>query len=151
MLLGRSNEVLLSDFGLALIAQSSRSQDVQQVAGTITYMAPEQLQGKPRLASDQYALGIVVYEWLCGSPPFVGSFPEIASGHVLTPPPSLCEKISTLSPELEQVVLTALAKEPRKIWNTKALQGHQRKGSTVCWSGSAHSDNKCWTTLSYSS
>src|SRR5207249_11061498 len=66
MLLGRSNEVLLSDFGIAIISQSSRQQQAQDAAGTLAYMAPEQLQGKPRPASDQYALGIVVYEWLCG-------------------------------------------------------------------------------------
>src|SRR5579864_2972390 len=60
MLLGRDNEVLLSDFDIAVMAQSSRQQQVQDTAGTIAYMAPEQLQGKPRPASDQYALGIVV-------------------------------------------------------------------------------------------
>ena len=54
------------------------------MAGTIAYMAPEQVQGKPRPASDQYALGIVVYEWLCGERPFHGSFTEIATQHVLT-------------------------------------------------------------------
>jgi serine/threonine protein kinase len=87
MLLGRNNEVLLSDFGIALIAHSSGSQSIQEVAGTVTYMAPEQIQGKPRLASDQYALGVVVYEWLCGNPPFRGSFTEVAVQHALTPPP----------------------------------------------------------------
>src|SRR5947208_1724976 len=43
MLLGRQNEVLLSDFGIALIAQSSRYQATQEAAGTINYMAPEQI------------------------------------------------------------------------------------------------------------
>src|SRR5436309_7594233 len=66
MLLGRSNEVLLSDFGIAVIAQSSRKPQARNAAGTLAYMAPEQLQGKPRPASDQYALGVVVYEWFCG-------------------------------------------------------------------------------------
>ena len=114
MLLGRNNEVLLSDFGVALIAHSSRSQSMQEVAGTVTYMAPEQIQGKPRLASDQYALGVVVYEWLCGSPPFRGSFTEIAVQHALTPPSPLHEKIPTISPYVEQVVMTALEKDPHQ-------------------------------------
>ena len=62
MIIGRNNEVLLSDFGVALIAQSSLSQSVHEVAGTVTYMAPEQIRGKPRFASDQYALAVVVYD-----------------------------------------------------------------------------------------
>src|SRR5437588_12548207 len=70
MLVGRRDAVLLSDFGIALIAQSSRYQSTQEVIGTVAYMAPEQIQGKPRRASDQYALGIVVYEWICGDRPF---------------------------------------------------------------------------------
>ncbi len=114
MLVGRHHEILLSDFGIALLAQTSRSQPTQQVAGTAHYMAPEQLQGKPRLASDQYALGIVAYEWLCGMRPFEGSFTEIASQHVLTPPPPLSEKIPPILLEVEQVVLTALEKDPHK-------------------------------------
>ena len=56
MLLGRHGEVLLSDFGIALVAQSSRYQSTQDMAGTMAYMAPEQIQGKPRPASDQYSL-----------------------------------------------------------------------------------------------
>src|SRR5437764_11405809 len=66
MLLGRRNEILLSNFGIALVAQSSRYQSTQEMAGTMAYMAPEQIQGKPRPASDQYSLGVVVYEWLSG-------------------------------------------------------------------------------------
>jgi len=44
------------------------------MAGTIACMAPEQIHGRPRLSSDQYALGVVVYEWLSGDRPFHGSF-----------------------------------------------------------------------------
>ena len=62
MLLGRRSEILLSDFGIASVAQSSRYQNTQEVAGTVAYMAPEQIQGKPRPASDQYSLAVVVYE-----------------------------------------------------------------------------------------
>src|SRR5216117_2936760 len=62
MLLGSHHEVLLSDFGAALIAHSSFFRITQNVVGTGVYMAPEQLLGKPCFASDQYALGTVVYE-----------------------------------------------------------------------------------------
>jgi eukaryotic-like serine/threonine-protein kinase len=114
MLLGRSNEVLLSDFGIAMVSQSSRYQATQEGMGTIHYMAPEQLQGKPRLASDQYALGVVVYEWLSGNRPFHGSFTEIAAQHLAVAPPPLYEKIPAVSPNVEQVVLRALAKDPQR-------------------------------------
>jgi serine/threonine protein kinase len=114
MLIGRHSDLLLSDFGIATFTQSSRYQSTQEVVGTVAYMAPEQVQGKPRPASDQYALGIVVYEWLSGTRPFHGSFTEIATQQVLALPPALREKVPTISQEVEQVVLTALAKDPKQ-------------------------------------
>jgi serine/threonine protein kinase len=114
MLIGRHKELFLSDFGIALIAQSSRYQGSQDLAGTIGYMAPEQIQARPRPASDQYALGIVVYEWLSGDRPFHGSFTEIAAKHATAPPPSLREKSKNISPDVEHVVMTALAKDPQQ-------------------------------------
>jgi eukaryotic-like serine/threonine-protein kinase len=116
LLVGRINEILLSDFGIALVAQSSRYQSTQDMAGTIAYMAPEQIEAHPRPASDQYSLGIVVYEWLSGERPFHGSFTEIAIKHSLVPPPSLREKLPTLPFAVEQVVMTALAKDPKQRW-----------------------------------
>jgi tetratricopeptide (TPR) repeat protein len=78
-------------------------------------MAPEQIRGKPRPASDQYALGVTVYEWLCGARPFDGSLAiEIAMKHITEPPPPLRDKIPILSPEIEKVVMKALAKEPQQ-------------------------------------
>src|SRR6266566_4619480 len=102
MLLGRYNEILLSDFGIAILAQSTLTQTLKEVAGTAAYMAPEQFQGKPRPASDQYALGIVIYEWLCGEYPFKGTFMEIASQHLFVPPPTLQGKNPAITPALEQ-------------------------------------------------
>src|SRR3989441_10915568 len=96
MLLGRNNEVLLSDFGIAIMIQSSRSQHPQDTAGTIAYMAPEQLRGKPSPASDQYALGIAVYEWLCGDRPFHGTFAELHSQHLSVAPPPLHERVPSI-------------------------------------------------------
>ncbi len=114
MLQGRNNEVLLSDFGIAIMAQSSRQQQAQDTAGTIAYMAPEQLRGKPRPASDQYALGIVVYEWLCGDRPFHGTPPELYSQHLSVSPPPLCERVPAIPTAVEHVVLKALAKDPKE-------------------------------------
>jgi predicted ATPase/DNA-binding NarL/FixJ family response regulator len=119
MLLGSRHELLLSDFGLSVMTShthpSYSTHDMtKRVAGTSRYLAPEQLQGHPRPASDQYALGIVIYEWLCGRPPFQGSPIEMAMQHLSMSPPSLREQVPDLSPAIEQVVLQALAKEPEQ-------------------------------------
>ncbi len=110
LLLGRHKEVLVSDFGLAVATRRSFTQTQQEVAGTVAYMAPEQIEGRARPASDQYSLGIVVYEWLSGACPFQGSVREVISQHLLTPPPPLRAKVPSLSTAVEQVVLRALAK-----------------------------------------
>ncbi|HEY1349034.1 MAG TPA: serine/threonine-protein kinase [Ktedonobacteraceae bacterium] len=114
LLVGTRQEVLLSDFGIAVLAQRSRSISTQAVVGTAAYMAPEQFRGKPCVASDQYALAVVVYEWLVGERPFAGSLVELASQHLLKPPPTLREKNAGISLAVERVVLTALAKEPEQ-------------------------------------
>ena len=114
MLLGRRNEVLVSDFGIALVV-SSRSystQSKQDLVGTVAYMAPEQIQAQAVVSSDQYALGIVVYEWLCGTRPFQGSFAEVAVKQTLAPIPPLREKLPTISTDIEAVVMKALDKNP---------------------------------------
>jgi hypothetical protein len=137
MLLGRRKEVLLSDFGLALVAQSSHYQSTQDVVGTIAYMSPEQIRGKPRPASDQYSLGIVVYEWLCGERPFRGSFTELCTQHIFASPQPLSEKGLAIPPAIEQTVLTALAKDPKQRFiNMQAFanaleQASQSKETTV--------------------
>lgn len=118
MLLGRHNEILLSDFGIAVVAQSTRTAFTQETVGTISYMAPEQIQAHPRPASDQYSLGVIVYEWLSGDRPFSGTFTEIAVKHMMTPVPPLREKIPTISPQVEQVIFTALAKHPTQRFSS---------------------------------
>jgi serine/threonine protein kinase/streptogramin lyase len=144
LLLGRNGEALLSDFGVATVAQTSSQQSTQNIAGTAAYMAPEQLQGHPRAASDLYSLGIIVYEWLTGDRPFRGSFTEIASQHVLAPPPPLRAKVPGIPPALEQVVLTALAKNPkdrftsvRAFANAVAQASQQVASYTLATQGTA--------------
>ncbi len=114
LLLGRHQEVLLGDFGLAALAHSTASLSAQTMVGTIPYMAPEQLKGYPRAASDQYALAVVVYEWLCGQHPFEGSATEVMVKHLSMPPSPLREHVPTIAAEVEQVVLRALAKDPKE-------------------------------------
>src|SRR6266704_3341164 len=115
MLVGRHQEVLLSDFGIATITHStsSLSTTAEGTSGTLAYMAPEQIEGHPRPASDQYALGVVVYEWLCGERPFEGSVSELIAQQLSMSPPPLRERMPDIPAEVEQVVLRALAKDPK--------------------------------------
>ncbi len=120
MLVGRHQEVLLSDFGIATITHStsSLSTTAEGTSGTLAYMAPEQIEGHPRPASDQYALGVVVYEWLCGERPFEGSVSELLAQQLSMPPLPLRERMPDIPAEVEQVVLRALAKDPKARFAT---------------------------------
>lgn len=112
MLLDEQDEVFLSDFGIATQARSTHSLIVEKVIGTVVYMSPEQLQGKPRPASDQYSLAIVAYEWLTGKLPFQGeNYLAISTQHLTKQPKPLREHVPEIAPAVEQVVLTALAKD----------------------------------------
>jgi len=119
VLLGADHQLLLSDFGIAVAAHRTHSLNPQDILGTAAYMAPEQAEGKARPASDQYALGVMVYEWLCGSLPFTGkSTVELALKHQREQPLSLRQRKIIISASLEKVVMRALAKEPRERFET---------------------------------
>jgi tRNA A-37 threonylcarbamoyl transferase component Bud32 len=104
VLLGAEGQLLLSDFGLAQDIHRTISQPIQE-KGTPQYAAPEQLyNGKPRPESDQYALGVMVYEWLSGNRPFyVAPHPD----DNLRP-----ERIEGISRKMERVVFKALKPKP---------------------------------------
>jgi serine/threonine protein kinase len=114
MLIGAGNDVLLSDFGIAMVVDNSRSQTTEDmVIGTMGYMAPEQIQGKTRPASDQYSLAVVVYEWLCGVRPFRGSYMEIVTQHLSTEPPTM-RTYAQVPSAIEWTIMKALAKDPHQ-------------------------------------
>lgn len=114
MLVGDKGNIVLSDFGTAIAAHKTQSLNTHDAMGTVWYMAPEQIRGRARPASDQYALAVVVYEWLCGTYPFVGATPiEIALQHLSDLPPSLQARVPSISPVVEQIIQKALAKDPR--------------------------------------
>src|SRR5579859_5201031 len=96
MLISQQGSVLLGDFGIAAV-NSSLPQPNQQaqrgVQGTMAYMAPEQFRKSPSPKSDQYALAVVAYEWLCGDVPFYGAtLVELIQKHMKEPPPSLMQR-----------------------------------------------------------
>lgn len=118
LLLGRNDEVLLSDFGVALISLTMRSIQQRDIAGTPAYMAPEQIQQQPRPASDQYSLAIVVYEWLTGVLPFSGSFTEVLAQQISATPPPMRAIRPAISSTIEQVIMKALEKDPGQRYDT---------------------------------
>src|SRR5579859_2341841 len=122
ILIGQGGNLLLSDFGVALIAQTTNARNPEiDFAGTAAYMAPEQLEGMPQFASDQYALGIMAYEWLCGTRPFHGTVVELYNQHASIPPKPLHKYVPDLPREVEQVVLRTLNKDPdQRFPNVKA-------------------------------
>src|SRR5947209_15452352 len=99
----------LADFGVAkLMTTTSESQTIR---GTPTYMAPEQWDGHPVPATDQYALAVMAYELLVGRPPFQGGPGQVMRQHYLTPPQAPSTLNSRLSPAIDAVLLRALAKQ----------------------------------------
>ena len=114
MLLNGDSHVLLSDFGIAKIMEQSIAVSAQTQIGTPGYMAPEQSQGRPRPASDQYALAVVAYEWFTGQRPFQGGVFEVMLQHRVDKPPSLRTLRPEVSEQVEQVIFKALAKAPEE-------------------------------------
>ena len=109
ILINAQLKLLLSDFGLAtLLTEEEKTGDIQ---GTLSYMSPEHLEGRPGFASDQYALGVMAYEWVCGHLPFAGqSVNEVITKHLKASPPSLRAQITTLPPRAEEVIFQSLEK-----------------------------------------
>ena len=120
MLIGTYGEILLSDFGSSVVSHSLNPLFPSQYdfEGTVLYAAPEQLRGTPRRSSDQYALGVVLYEWLCGQWPFFGTFEELTHQHLFVSPPPLRTKNPAIHPAIEQTVMKALTKDVRKRFST---------------------------------
>jgi tetratricopeptide (TPR) repeat protein len=115
MLFGVNQEILLSDFGLAQLLQTGEDdpEDPYRFSGTLYYMAPEQLFGYAVPNSDQYALGVTVYNWLSGGFPFYGTSHQFFVYHQgTTPPIPLRTQIPDLPAAVETVVMRALAKDP---------------------------------------
>ncbi len=113
MLVGESDQILLGDFGIATTSYTWDVKQPQQPQGTPAYIAPEQLNSRAVRASDQYALGVVMYEWLAGHPPFVGAtYETILRQHLSARPVPLCELLPALSPQIDAIILRLLEKDP---------------------------------------
>jgi predicted ATPase/serine/threonine protein kinase len=112
-------EVKLGDFGLVKdLRQALELGGGVYGLGSPEYMAPEQARGEVEPRSDLYSLGVVLFEMLTGQLPFTSGSTNLLYQHARVAPPSLCELNPLVSPEIEQVILRSLAKEPHDRYNS---------------------------------
>lgn len=123
IMISQAGAVKVMDFGIArAIADNTSVTQTAAVIGTAQYLSPEQARGeKVDARSDVYSLGCVLYEILSGQPPFTGDSPvAVAYQHVREDPVPLSHKNPDIAPELDAVVLKALAKNPDNRYQTAA-------------------------------
>jgi hypothetical protein len=127
------------DFGIAKLAggttlPGSVKTRTGAVMGTPVYMSPEQCRGTKEVdhRTDVYALGVILYEMLCGTPPFVSQGQgELIHLHISEPPPPPRSKNPAVPERLEAVVLRALAKDPARRLQTMDELVHALGGGTL--------------------
>jgi serine/threonine protein kinase len=116
LLLDERGNVYLSDFGISRKSDATGLTDTNQMVGTWAYIAPELWQGERATpAADVYALGVLLYQFLCGELPFTADQPyAIANMHLTQPPtpPSQRQLSLNIPSQVESAVLRALAKQP---------------------------------------
>jgi eukaryotic-like serine/threonine-protein kinase len=115
------DQVKLLDFGIAKLLGDLSAISVDTVAGTVfgtpPYMSPEQCRGNHGEIdhrSDIYALGVILYELLCGKPPFTGAgLLDVLMMHLTTVPMAPSHHRPDIPPALERLIMRALAKDAR--------------------------------------
>ena len=115
IMLDGQGDVKVTDFGIARVTATAETvAQTAAVLGTASYLSPEQAQGQPvDIRSDIYSLGCVLFEMVTGRPPFPGDSPvAVASKHVLEQPTPPSQINQDVSPDLDAVILRALAKNP---------------------------------------
>ena len=133
-------QALVADFGIARAVSAMGEEKLTATGvslGTPTYMSPEQGMADPNLdgRTDIYSLGCVLYEMLAGQPPFTGRTTQaLIARHSLDEVPSISIVRQTIPEEVEDAILTALAKAPADRYSTagafaEALQACQQTGA----------------------
>jgi len=121
LLVAPDGRLKVTDFGIArALATITPGEHTDVVWGSPVYFAPEQAQGEaPSPASDVYSLGVVMYELLCGTPPFTASnSSELARLHISARPIPIREYIPDIPTALEEIIMKVLSKEPAARYRT---------------------------------
>jgi len=140
VLLSSDGQVKVTDFGIARAIAAGQDEDLTQagqVMGTATYFSPEQAQGRPvDPRSDVYSLGVVLYEMVCGRPPFRGDDAlAVAYQHVQEQPTPPSQINGDVDVTLETIILKCLAKNPQARYpsaeDLRADLRRYREGSQI--------------------
>ena len=125
IMINTRKEPVIMDFGLAHRENLNEAQLTKtgQVMGTPSYMAPEQVEGNYKLIgprTDVYALGVIMYQMLCGELPFKGVVTLVLAKIITEQPPDPSEIKADVDPELEQICLKAKERDPDKRYQSAA-------------------------------
>jgi len=123
VLVDQNDNIQLSDFGISkLLEDSVHLTQTGTAMGTPDYMSPEQFKGLPLDGrSDIYSMGIMLYEMAVGRPPFEADNKwTLAQKHIADMPPVPSSINPNLTPEIDDVILKAMAKEPEDRFNSPA-------------------------------
>ena len=144
LLIRGNGQLVLMDFGLAKVLEQAAMATDTGVFGTVAYMAPEQFHGMVCPASDQYMLGVILYQMLAGKLPYEGNTNQVLLAHVHLTPATLVglPSMRTVHPlvvqALDEVIRKALAKQPEERYSScqalsatyyKALQADPRRAA----------------------
>jgi serine/threonine-protein kinase len=116
------DRIKIIDFGIALKEDARRitHTGITPALGTPDYISPEQVKGQHGdQRSDVYALGAMLYEMLTGQPPFTGPSPlAVMNERLVADPAPVREMEPDVSPEIEEILFRALARDPRRRYAT---------------------------------
>jgi serine/threonine-protein kinase len=118
--IGPDDHVTLMDFGIVKALASAGMTRTGTMVGTPEYMSPEQIEGRPvDRRSDLYSLGVVLYQMLTGYVPFTGDTPHAVMFAQVNKPPTPPSRLTAfVTPEVEAVVMRALAKNPAERFSS---------------------------------
>lgn len=120
LMLTREGRIMLFDFGTVIRINDGAAYEVG-LYGTPSFLAPEQIEPGRRIdgRADLYALGMILYLMVTGRKPFYGGRDEVLDFHLHTPPPPPSD-FARVSPDLEAIILRAIAKDPDDRYQTGA-------------------------------